>query len=393
MEGYRRSGARPTRKTLTVNPKSLLLVSQPTSGGVAVCVHDLARHAASAGIDVTVASPDTESLPRWLKADDIPHVELDMRRAPGLSDLSALTRLRRLMSRFEVVHFHSSKAGALGRIAALSIPRRQRPRILFTPHAWSWLVGGRLATLYRMVEKALAGTGDGIIAVSEAEAETGRRVLGRRARIFTIPNGVDTTKLSPRGSAGGAPEDPILVCVGRLARQKGQDVAIEALASLPSNVRLRLVGDGPEREQYEAGATAGEVDEGVQWVGRSAEPFEDMRAADIVVIPSRWDGLSLVLLEAMAVGSAIVATRVSGSEAAAGVAELVTEDDPGALAEAIDKLLKDPLRLEGMRSAARERSLQYDITVTRQMNLDAWRGSLEPGDELSDEDGGQDQSH
>ena len=118
--------------------------------------------------------------------------------------------------------------------------RRQRPMIVFTPHAWSWSVGGRLAPLYRTIERLLGRRSDAIVAVSEAEAEQGRAVLGGAARnMSVIVNGVDRDRFSPVGpSAERDPSVPLIVCVGRLCEQKGQDIAIRALSRLREPLRV-----------------------------------------------------------------------------------------------------------------------------------------------------------
>ena len=98
----------------------------------------------------------------------------------------------------------------------------------------------------------------------------------------------------------------------------------------------------------------------------------EFRSADIVVAPSRWDGLSLVLLEAMACGAAIVATNVSGSEVLEQVGVVVEPDDSAALAEAIDVLLDDVTTRQQLGLRARERSRLFDLETNLGLNLSLW---------------------
>jgi glycosyltransferase involved in cell wall biosynthesis len=312
-----------------------------------------------------------------------------MARGPALRDVGDLWSIRRLARGRDVVHLHSSKAAALGRVASLSLGRR-RPAVVMTPHYWSWLVGGRLAPLYRWIEQVLARTGDAIVAVSEREAREGRAVLGDHAQITLIHNGVDRSRFSPDGVR--APRDAgaaLLVCVGRLSEQKGQDVAIRALARLRDRTaRLRLVGDESapgERRRLEVLATSLGVADRIEWRGEVADPAPELRAADVVIAPSRWEGMSLVFLEAMACGAALVVSDVAGSEILVDAGVIVPPDDPQTLAEAVDALLDDPDRRVRLGEAARERSGSYDLGSTLQRNLDLWcelvRGAAEPSHE------------
>src|SRR5947207_6489183 len=210
----RRSRTRPNGdRSLDV-----LIVSQPADYGVAIYVRELARSAVEAGHDVTVISPPESRGPlaSWVTSVGARHHTLDMARRPSLRDPFDVLTIRRLARGRDVIHVHSSKASALGRVAAATLPRRVRPAVVMTPHYWSWLVGGRLAGLYRSIERLLARRCDAIVAVSEGEEVEGRSVLGPGARLMLIPNGVDREHFSPEGVSPERDADhPLIVCVGR----------------------------------------------------------------------------------------------------------------------------------------------------------------------------------
>ena len=357
----------------------VLLVAQPTSYGVAVYVRQLAAAAVAAGHRVTVACPGPEHGPLagWVVAAGAAHHRLDMARLPAARDVADLVALRRLARGRDIVHLHSSKAAALGRVAVRSLGRR-RPPVIVTPHYWSWLVGGRLAPVYRRVERMLARGCDAIVAVSEREAADGRAVLRSAVdRIRVIQSGVDLDRFSPEGPrAERRGEGPLIVCVGRLSHQKGQDIAIRALAALRHpTATLRLVGaeshDGERARLAELAASLG-VDDRVEFGGETSDPAPELRAADVVVAPSRWEGMSLVYLEAMACGAALVVADVAGSEVIDGVGVVVPPEDPAAVAAALDELLEDDVRRERLRMAARERRLRFDAAEMHRRNLDLW---------------------
>ena len=134
-----------------------------------------------------------------------------------------------------------------------------------------------------------------------------------------IANGVDVDRFTPDGPASSRTDRPLITCVGRLTEAKGQAVLIRAFADLrDTDATLRLVGEGDAEQELRSLAVEAAVDDRIEWAGNSAAPELEYRAADVVVVPSRWDGLSLVLLEAMACGAAIVATTVTGVGGGAG---------------------------------------------------------------------------
>lgn len=357
------------------SPRRVLMVSQATVNGVAICVRDLVQAAVSGGYVVTVACPLTGDLATWVQERGAAWERLEMRRAPHPDDFLAVLRLRRLARTHGLVHVHSSKAGVVGRLAVASLVWR-RPPVVFTPHGWSWLVGGRLAALYRQTERIMLPLATAVVAVSEEERSLGLAVLGRgaAARIKVNPNGVDVSRFSPERHASERSDDPLVVCVGRLCHQRAPDVAVAALALMRTpSVRLRLVGDGEDRVLVENMARALRLDGRVELAGFRPDPALDLRAADVVVIPSRYDGMALILLEAMACGAAIVATRVAGSSALEGAGQLVPAEDPRSLAEAVDALLDDPERRLLLGAAARERAVQhYSLHRSLQGILRLW---------------------
>jgi glycosyltransferase involved in cell wall biosynthesis len=333
-----------------------------------------------------VACPDARHGPlsEWIQKVGASHVAFNLRRRPALDGLRGVLLLRRLARGRDVMHLHSSKAGAVGRIAVATLRRRDRPAVVFTPHSWSWQSGGRLTAPYRLVERVLTRCCDTIIAVSEHEAAEGRAVLGSAVdRLTVIANGVDRARFSPDGPRAERSDAPLIVCVARLSRQKGQDLAIRALAQLRTrDARLRLVGAehpvGEKRRLVRLAESCG-VGARIEWYGEVTDTAPQFRAADVVVAPSRWEGMSLVFLEAMACGAAIVVTDVFGSDAIGGAGVVVPQDDVAALAHAIDGVLHDEPGRRRLGQAARQLSASYDLATTLDRNLELWRALSEPG--------------
>lgn len=341
------SGSAARRKT----PPRVLHVTQPVDGGVAHVVTELVRAQRAAGFDVTVACPDG-GLARTLRelGADVRHWHAT--RAPGRSLPGEVRRLTHIVGevRPEVLHAHSAKAGLAARLAV-----RGRIPTVFQPHAWSFeAVDGITAAAAMAWERWAARWADRVVCVSEAERTRGLRA-GVRARWRVIPNGVDPGRFRPAADPAGqavlaplADLDPaalLVVCVGRLCRQKGQDVLLQAWPSVLRRVpgaRLALVGDGPEEERLRHRAP-----ESVLFVGAVADAVPWYQAADLVVLPSRWEGMALAPLEAMACGRPVVVTDVAGARESLPPGHrthcLVPPDRPGPLADALTGALLDPL--------------------------------------------------
>jgi glycosyltransferase involved in cell wall biosynthesis len=349
---------------------AVLHVSQPTEAGVARIAADLARGQVERGWRVAVASPAAGALPEWARAAGATHLDWAASRAPGPTVGAEVRRLRRCIESFrpDVLHLHSSKAGLAGRLLT-----RGRSPAIFEPNAWSFeALTGPAAAAARVWERRGARWCDAIVCVSEAERDLGV-AAGIRAAWRVIPNGVDLEMLMPataqdrsRARAELGIEDvPTVVCVGRLSRQKGQDWLLDAWPGVVrrvANARLYLVGDGPERQSLEAHSVPA-----VRFVGQRDDVPKWLAASDVVVMPSRWEGCSLAMLEAMARARSVVATDVSGArEAIDGDAgAVITIEDATALTAALADRLLDPSLVDDEGRAGRARMEErHDLRAT-----------------------------
>ncbi|MBB5957080.1 glycosyltransferase involved in cell wall biosynthesis [Saccharothrix tamanrassetensis] len=319
-------------------------VTQPVTAGVAAVVLELAVAQRGLGWSVDVVCP-----PGWL-ADRLRDAGVDVHdwpasRSPGPRTVAETLRLRKIVDRLDpdAVHLHSSKAGLAGRL----VLRGRRPTV-FQPHLWSFQTAhGLLRHASALWERLADRWTHQLVCVSDDELVAGRR-NGIRTTAEVVCNGVDTTVLRPRSRVAarrrlGLPDVPTAVCVGRLAPLKGQDQLLEAwptvLAAVPE-ARLVLVGDGPMRDRWRA---AGDH-ESVRWWGHDTAVADFYTAADVVVLPSRAEGMALVPLEAMASGRTVVAFDVGGVRQSVGDAGAVVEaGNVPALAAAIAARLADPV--------------------------------------------------
>jgi glycosyltransferase involved in cell wall biosynthesis len=344
---------------------TVLHLAQPVEGGVARVVTDLARAQVRGGARVVVACPQGGPLAGAVRAAGAATVPWPARRAPGPGlprEVSAAARAIRDTAP-DLLHLHSAKAGLAGRLAV-----RGRIPTVFQPHAWSYeAAAGPLRAAAVRWERDAARWADRVLCVSAAERASGQE-HGVRAHWAVVPNGVDTAHFTPPvrretvraalpALAGIDPATPLVVCVGRLCPQKGQDLLLaawpEVAARLP-HARLVLVGDGPGLERLRLAAPGG-----VLFAGAAADPLAWHQAADLVVQPSRWEGMALAPLEAMACGRPVVLTDVGGARESLPPADadacLVPPGDVPALAAAVLRLLTDP----ALRTAAGLRALAH----------------------------------
>ena len=363
---------------------TVLHVTQPLLGGVDRCVAQLVADQSERGWSVAVACrPDSEAASEARDSQAAVH-DWTASRLPGPATAIEISRLRRIIREAapDLVHLHSAKAGLAGRLAL-----RGRLPTIFQPHSWSWhAVGGGARRLTVGWERWAARWCDAILCVSEAE-----RALGDAARLdavfHVVHNGVDPRAIAaaPVESAPafrdrlGLPKDaPLVVCVGRLTRQKGQDVLLDAWRDVIREVpaaRLALVGDGPAEQLLRRSAPQAVTFAGAQ---EQEQVVDWLSAADVVVVPSRWDGMSLALLEAMAAGRSVVATNVPGAAEALGdSAGAMVPLSRAAIASAIVERLRDPARAaaEGREGRSRIES-RFDIAQTFEAVAAVYRAVL-----------------
>lgn len=288
------------------------------------------------------------------------------RSATGLVSLALALRRELASYRPDVVHLHSTFAGIVGRIIPAFAPGR--PRLIYCAHGWAFDVEakGWKQRAVASVERMLAPLADRIVAISEYERRRGIEVGISPSRIITVWNGlIDRTP--PAEAAPARPRR--LLFIGRLDRQKGYDILLQAVAELAGQVELRMAGAAVVGDQ-DVGAWPSHVTS-LGWLGPD-RIAEELAWCDLVVVPSRWEGFGLVALEAMRAGRAVLATRVGG------LPEVVADGETGMLIEPGDAatlraaiLALDDRALCAMGSAGRERFTRH-FTIDRTLaGLDA----------------------
>jgi glycosyltransferase involved in cell wall biosynthesis len=314
----------------------------------------------------------------WQRSLPQLHIPELGRRLKPWSDAVALWKLCRLMfrERPDVVHTHTAKAGALGRIAAaaynLTRPKHRRAVVVHTFHGHV-LAGyfGRAANLaVRCTERLLARLTDTVITISERQRTdiVERFAIAPSQKVVVVPLGLELDSLLalpvPREAAAdrfGFPAGHILFgYVGRLVPIKDLQTLLDAYAMVAGrgDVGLIIAGDGDMRAELEKTARRNQIAGHLRFVGWQTDLCAVYRALDVVVLSSLNEGTPVTLIEAMAAGLPAVSTAVGGVPDIVADGEtglLVPPRDPERMARAMMTLAEHPSLRRQLGSTARER--------------------------------------
>jgi glycosyltransferase involved in cell wall biosynthesis len=344
-----------------VTPSRIAYVIGTTAGGTGRHVAMLARGCAARRLAVTVLGPAvTRSL---FPAAQFTPLDIAGRPRP-VRDAAAVLRLRRLLARHapDIVHAHGLRAGALTALAQARVPGGQRPAMVVTVHnaAPSGLLPG---AAYLALERLAARRADTVLCVSADLADRMRRAGARDVELAVVPappaNAPSADAVAQARADMGAAGRPVVLAVGRLAAQKGFDVLIEAMTTAAGRdpaPLLVIAGDGPLAAKLARRSRAVGCD--VRFLGPRRDVPALLAAADVVVVPSRWEGQPLIVQEALRAARPLVASRVGGIPRLTGedAALLVQPDDPGPLAAAIVSVLDDRALASALGCAAAVRA-------------------------------------
>lgn len=377
----------------------VLMVSDdylPNPGGIAAHVHELSCALAQLGhrVDLIVGHDNRHAegappLPEGVRL--LTHRGFDWNSLGYLrmafESAQALSRARRAEV-YDVCHWHS----LIWESWAVAYGARGLPRV-FTNHSSGFLRRARSPLRRRFQLRPILSVADAVIAPSPELLERSVDTGYPRERVRYIANGVDTRAFAPgepdpvlRRSYGIAAHDRVLIAPRRFDHKNGLDVLLRAVPEITRAIpqlKVLLVGDGEERRALEALARELGIESSVVFCGN--QPRERMaqflRLAELAVLPSRMEAVSLAGLEALAVGLPVVGARVGGipefvRDGDNGV--LVAPEDPSALAHALRHLLQDTSRLRALAARARPSvAADFSWRATAQHTLEVYAAAVE----------------
>ncbi len=307
-----------------------LQIIEATNAGVGRHVLDLSEHLVEMGDELTLVYSKRraenhilERIQALARSPQVRTMEVDLRRGPHPSDWSAWQRLKKelkLRRSVEIIHGHSTKGGAIARMLGRSL----RLPVIYTPNA----VRSMDPQLKRLpkrfviaIEAFLSRYTAHTIAVSPEELRHLQAEIGiAPEKVSVVPNGINPMELPTRDAARkelGLAQDAWYVgFVGRLGWQKGPDLLLEAIPEIlkqAPHLRFAIIGRGDMEGALQQRARELKVDHALEWLG-FRNGARAMPAFDAFVLPSRYEGLPYVLIEALAAGLPIVASDQTGCE-------------------------------------------------------------------------------
>lgn len=267
--------------------------------------------------------------------------QIEMTRAIGANDLKAIRKVRKLIKKYspDIVYAHSSKAGAIARVADIGL----KNHCVYNPHGWAFNMqcSTKKKAMYTTIEKMAAPFCDRIICISEAEKQSAlEKKICRDDKLQVIFNGVDIDAYE-NGIHGAVkredlniPEDAFVVgMVGRMTLQKAPDIFIKMAKQVKDevpNAHFIIVGNGNQEAEIRRYADDNGFSDNLHITGWVDNPMSYVDLFDVACLLSRWEGFGLALPEYMMAGKPIVASRVDA------IPNIICDGENGLLVEADD---------------------------------------------------------
>ncbi len=297
----------------------------------------------------------------------------------GVYNIEYISKLRKIMREYDIIHTHNSSPQLFAAIANIGLGKvlittehstnnrkREHPMFSFVD---KWMYGkyAKVVTISKIAEEKLC---------SYLGLEDNHTNCALHSRIMTINNGVDVNafyhaenlpELAHRGKF-------VTVMVAAFREAKDQDTVIRAIALLPDEYELWLVGDGVRRPEIEAEIFKQHVTERVKLLGIRSDVPQILKSADVIVMSSHWEGLSLSNIEGMSAGKPFIASNVNGlREVTEGWGLLFEHEDDEQLARLINKLANDEAYYKQVAVRCFERARQFDISQTVRLYADVYQ--------------------
>lgn len=272
-------------------------------------------------------------------------------------------KLAKYVGKYDVVHTHNTACQLFAPMA--KILRHSHTKLVTTEHSANNRRRGKW--YFKPIDRWMYACYNHIICIADQTYENLVNYVGQEYHISVIFNGVDTSKFHNLIKDITSQRSFVCTMVASLSDAKDQDTLIRAVAELPENYRLRIVGDGARRHDLEQLTQELNVGNRVEFTGIRTDIPELLRESDINVLSSHWEGLSLSSIEGMASGRPFVASDVDGlREIVEGNGILFPHGDHRALAAAIRDLCENPQLYREVAERCQAKASQYDISLMAQ---------------------------
>lgn len=337
--------------------KTIVHIAQ-SAGGVAEYLYMFLKNFKDDNYEhIMVVSQDyKEQLDRFKPYTSNIYIVPMVREVELKNDIKAILKVRKILKQIkpDIVYLHSSKAGAIGRIA---LAFNFKTKILYNAHGWYFnaQISDKKRKIFALIEKILAIKTDKIINISKSEYESALKYkIAPKKKMCIIENGIDFTKFEnndkyreeTRKKYHIAENEIMIGVVGRLTEQKDPMTMIKAFELVHKenkNTKLMYVGSGELEKNVKQYAKEKNILDKIIITGWVDNVEQYIPAFDIAVLPSKWEGFGLVLIEYMACDKPIIATNVGGikdiiENEVNGI--LIPKESPEKLKYAIEKILK-----------------------------------------------------
>lgn len=347
----------------------IYVITRSNWGGAQAHVYDLISHRIKKGDRITLIVGERGSLTERLQKLNCEIIVLKtlVRNISPIKDFRSIKDIRKIIKKRnpDIVHLHSSKAGTLGRLAAIGI----KCKVIFTAHGWAFTDGvGKLRQfIFSKIEKLLAGLADTIICVSKYDYDLAQRkhVLWKGNGMI-IKNGIK----KPEEFDKNYNSIPYITMVARFDNPKMQMMLIDALNSIASslNYECHFIGDGALKSDCEKRVQTLGLSKKIFFEGFKTNVDDYLKKSHINILISNYEGLPLSIIEAMSYSNAIMASEVGG------IPELINENSNGflvknnieSISEKLDVLLKN---MKKIKSFGEHSKSIYEEKFTLEMEL------------------------
>lgn len=271
-----------------------------------------------------------------------------------------IIRLIKFIKIYDIVHTHNTACQYYAPLA--KILSRTKCKLITTEH--NTHNRRREYNFFKVIDQFIYNQYEKIISISDKTTENLENFIGKRNNLVTIYNGINLSQFNNLNTPNFRSRNKIITMIAGFRPQKDQDTLIRAIALLPNEYNLWLVGDGERRPILENIVSELRISERVKFCGIRTDIPQILEQSHIIILSSHWEGLSLSSIEGMASGRPFIASDVDGlRDIVGGYGVLFPHQDAKVLATEIQTLCKNKEYYNKVALACQAKAKQYDINI------------------------------